>query len=119
MDCSPPGFSVHGNFPGKNTRVSCHFLPQGIFQSQGWNPGLLHCRQILYYLSHQGRSDNKTSFKFKRTEIRQRIQIIFPNHNAIKLENKQKLEKSTNVWILNKTLLNNIWVKHKIMREFS
>ena len=25
---------------------------QGIFPSQGWNPGLLHCRQILYHLSH-------------------------------------------------------------------
>ena len=29
MDCSPPGFSVHGDFPGKNTGVGCHFLLQG------------------------------------------------------------------------------------------
>ena len=29
MDCSPPGFSVHGVFPGKNTGVGCHFLLQG------------------------------------------------------------------------------------------
>ena len=28
--------------------------PQGIFPTQGSNPGLLHCRQILYSLSHQG-----------------------------------------------------------------
>ena len=34
--------------PGKNTGVSCHFLLQGIFPTQGLNPGLLHCRQILY-----------------------------------------------------------------------
>ena len=27
---------------------------QGIFPTQGWNPGLLNCRQILYQLSHQG-----------------------------------------------------------------
>ena len=40
---------------GKNTGVGCHFLLQGIFPTQGWNPGLLHCRQILYPLSHQGR----------------------------------------------------------------
>ena len=39
--------------PGKNTRVGCHALLQGIFQSQGSNPGLPHCRQILYHLSHQ------------------------------------------------------------------
>ena len=30
------------------------YLSQEIFPSQGWNPGLLHCRQILYQLSHQG-----------------------------------------------------------------
>ena len=33
--------------PGKNTGVGCHFLLQGIFLTQGSNPGLLHCRQIL------------------------------------------------------------------------
>ena len=53
MDCSPPGSSVHGNSPGKNTGVSCHTLLQGIFPTQGSNPGLPHCRQILYQLSHQ------------------------------------------------------------------
>ena len=54
MDWSPPGSSVHGDSPGKNTGVSCHFFLQGIFPTQGSNPGLLHCRQILYHLSHQG-----------------------------------------------------------------
>ena len=34
--------------PGKNTRVGCHFLLQGIFLTQESNPGLMHCRQILY-----------------------------------------------------------------------
>jgi len=42
------------NFPGKNTIVGCYFLFQGIFLTQGSNLGLLHCRQILYHLSHQG-----------------------------------------------------------------
>ena len=42
MHCSPPGSSVHGDSPGKNTGVGCHALPQGIFQTQGSNPGLLH-----------------------------------------------------------------------------
>ena len=54
MDCSPPGFSVRGDFPGKNTRVGCHALLQRIFPAQGSNPGLPRCRQILYHLSHQG-----------------------------------------------------------------
>ena len=54
MDCSPPGSSVTGNSPGKNTGVGCHALFHGIFPTQGSNPGLVHCRQILYHLSHQG-----------------------------------------------------------------
>ena len=52
MDCSPPGSSVHGDSPGKNTGVGCHAIFQAIFPTQGLNPGLLHCRQILYCLSH-------------------------------------------------------------------
>ena len=41
------------NSPGKNTAVGSPSLLQGIFLTQGWNPRLLHCRQILYGLSHQ------------------------------------------------------------------
>ena len=52
MDCSPPGSSVHGDSPGKITGVGDHALLQGIFPTQGLNPGLLHCRQTLYHLSH-------------------------------------------------------------------
>ena len=43
------------DFPDKNTGVGCRFLLRGIFPTQGSNPGL-HCRQILYQLSHQGSS---------------------------------------------------------------
>ena len=60
-DCSPPGSSVHGDSPGKNTGVVCHALLQGIFPTQGSNPGLLHYRQILYHLSHQGSPPLPTS----------------------------------------------------------
>ena len=41
-------------FPGKNTRVGCHLLLQGIFWTPGTNPGLLHCRRMPYHLSYQG-----------------------------------------------------------------
>ena len=37
-----------------NTGVGCHALRQGTFPTQESNPGLLHCRQILYLVSHQG-----------------------------------------------------------------
>ena len=54
MDCSLSGSSVHGDSPYKNTGVGCHALLQGIFPTQGLNPGLPHCGQILSHLSHQG-----------------------------------------------------------------
>ena len=49
MDYSPPTrLLCPWNFPGKNTKVGSHSLLQGIFLTQELNPGLLHCRQILY-----------------------------------------------------------------------
>ena len=54
MDCSLPGSSVHGDSPGKNPGVGCRDLLQGIFTTQGSNPGLPHCRRILHQLSHEG-----------------------------------------------------------------
>ena len=50
MDCS----FCQWNSPGKNTEVDSHSLPQGIFPTQGSNLCLLHCKWILYSLSHQG-----------------------------------------------------------------
>ena len=60
---NPSGSSVHGNSAGKNTGVGCNSLLQGLFPIQGLNLGLLHCRQILYCLSHQG---SKTSHNIRR-----------------------------------------------------
>ena len=54
LGCSPPGSSVHADSPGKDTGVGCHALLQGIFPTQGSNQGRLHCRWILYWLSHHG-----------------------------------------------------------------
>ena len=50
----PHGLYSSWNSPGQNTRVGSLSLLQGIFPAQGSNPGLLHCRQILYHLSHKG-----------------------------------------------------------------
>ena len=45
---------LHGlHFPGQNTGVGSHSPLQRIFPTQGPNPDLPHCRQILYYLSHK------------------------------------------------------------------
>ena len=50
MDCSLPGW----NSPGQNTAVGSRSLRQGIYPTEGSNPGLPHYRWILYDLSHQG-----------------------------------------------------------------
>ena len=54
MDCSPSGSCVPGCSPGKNTEVGSHSLLQENLPTQGLNPGLQHCRQILFHLNHQG-----------------------------------------------------------------
>ena len=56
---SPPWTVVYQaplsmGFSSKNTGVGCHFLLQGILPTQGLNPSLPHCKQILSCLSHQG-----------------------------------------------------------------
>ena len=54
MGCSPPGSSVHGFLQARILEWFAISSLQGIFLTQELNPSLLHCRQILYYLSHQG-----------------------------------------------------------------
>ena len=47
-------WTIPWNSPGQNTGVGSLSLLQGIFPTQGSNPGLPHCREILYQLSHNG-----------------------------------------------------------------
>ena len=53
MSLQPNGLYSPWNSPGQNNGVGSLFLLQGIFLTQGSNLGLLHCRQILYQLSHR------------------------------------------------------------------
>ena len=52
--CDPHGSYSPRNSPSQNTGMGSFFLLQEIFPTQRLNPGLLHCRQILHELSHQG-----------------------------------------------------------------
>ena len=60
------------DFPGKNTGVDCHFLLQ-IFPTQESNPGLLHCRQILYQLSYEGSPKQQQGEKLPVPQSRGRV----------------------------------------------
>ena len=55
MDYSLPGFFSPWDFQGKDTGVDCHFLLQGIFQTQGWNLSLLHGKGGSLLLGYQRR----------------------------------------------------------------
>ena len=52
--CDPTSLLCPWSSPGKTIGMSSHALLQGNFLTQGSNPGLPHCRQILYCLSHKG-----------------------------------------------------------------
>ena len=70
----PARFLGQWNSPGKNTGVGSHSLLQGMFLTQGSNPGLPHCRQILYPLSHQGSPHRWDMAKKWKKIIENRIQ---------------------------------------------
>ena len=95
------------NFPGKNTRVGCHFLLQGIFPTQGWNLCLQHWDSGAYFISgivswsyivHSFKSSllqwGRFSFYFIDEEIRLRnfFQLVIRDGSlAILLVYKQQL----------------------------
>jgi len=64
------------NFPGQNTGVGSLFLLQGIFPTQGSNPGLPHGRQILYQLSHKGSPFTYVWKSKKRKNIHNRTETL-------------------------------------------
>ena len=52
VDCGPPGSSVHGIPQARILEWVTFPFSRGIFPMQGSSPSLLHCRLILYHLSH-------------------------------------------------------------------
>ena len=67
VGCSLPGSSVHGIFQARVLEWGAMAFSQGIFPTQGSNPGLPHCRQTLYPLSHQ-RSPLHSEGNYKQAE---------------------------------------------------
>ena len=65
----PHGLYSPWNSPGQNTGVGSLSLFQGIFPTQGSNPGLLHCRRILYQLSHKDLSSENVTIFLQSTSL--------------------------------------------------
>ena len=76
VDCSPPGSSVHGILQARILEwVAISFFP-----TQGSNPGLLHCRQTLYPLSHQG---NLVLIFIYKTIFRENIETLMTKYTSL------------------------------------
>ena len=91
MNCSLPGCSVHGILQARilewqeYSRQEYYSLLQGIFPTQGWNPGLLCCRQILYHLSHQGRLGVLSTFLIYGIITYYRVIGMYTHHKLRKI----------------------------------
>ena len=80
MDCSPPGSSVHVDSPGRNTGVGCHVPLQGIFPTQGSNPGLWHCRWILHHLYQMWKREGQKLPTTLQGWLRAQKALVAPTH---------------------------------------
>ena len=98
------------DFQGKSTGVGCYFLLQGIFPTQGSNPGLLYCRQNLYCLSQQ-MVGPKIFFRCLNTEtnvnIKIRLIIFFAAKDGEALYSQQKQDWELTVAQIMNFLLQN------------
>ena len=96
-DWSPPGSSVHGDSSGKYTGVGCHLLLQGIVPTQGWlNPGLPHCRPILYHLRHQGSPQCTSSQKINWNLLV--VENMPPQYRKSALDSQQACSPPNHHW---------------------
>ena len=79
-DYSPHGlFFCLWNSPSRNTWLGCHFILQGIFSIQESNPGLLHCRQNLYWLSYEGNRKNQLYSNQKKKKKKKKRPLECPH----------------------------------------
>ena len=69
--------------------MGCHFLLQGIFPTQGLNPGLPHYRQTLYPLSHAGLDEAQTGIKIARRNINN---LRYVDDTILMAESEEELE---------------------------
>ena len=131
MDCSPPGSSVHGHSPGKNIGVGCYALLQGIFPTQGLNPGLLHGRWILYQLSYQ-ESPFKclTTFNYKlnlphsllssTNHWRSRMETKFHHDQCIPfhpISGTERIVQDTRTCLSPRTLFLNLFLNTTLLKQ--
>ena len=99
------------DFPSKTTGVGCHFLLQRILPTQGSNLGLLHCRQTLYCLSHQGNSSNRGKKNENSSYVRERVYISFLVYSIYTLHQVGNKNQFLKLSLMHELKLNPIQIK--------
>ena len=112
MKCSHTRLLCPWDFPGRNTGVGCHFLIQWIFPTQGSNPGLLHCRRILFTRE----APNGELILIKQYAIK-RILLITFCQQIIKLRWNEQTVISNTLFVLTDT--QNDWVRKTTYKDKS
>ena len=79
----PHGLYSQWNSPGQNTGVGSLSLLRGIFPTQGLNPGLPHCKQILYHLSHQVWWQPTPRGNQLCTSIKKKVSLLFFSSSSL------------------------------------
>ena len=85
LDCSPPDSSVHGILQARILEWVAIPFSRGIFPTQGSNPGLLHCREILYHLRQPKETKpvnpkgNQPWISIGRTDTEAEAPILWPS----------------------------------------
>ena len=84
--------------------MGSHFLLQGIFPIQGLNPGLLHCRQILYLVSYIISHTSKVMLKILQARLQQHLNQEIPDVQALFRKGRGTREQIVDIhWIIGKT----------------
>ena len=96
MDCSPPGSCVLGIFQARILEWVAISFSRGILPTQGSNSGLLHCRQILYQLSHQGRDCGKKKAPILGTN---KIKLMWHSSQQVLLVTDDSAGDLPGLWI--------------------
>ena len=101
----PHGLYSSWNSPGQNTEVGSCSLIQGIFPTQVSNPGLLHCKWILYQLSHRGSPHaRKVMLKILQARLQQYVNHELPDiQAAFRKSEEPEIKLPTSIlWIIKK-----------------
>ena len=106
----PHGLYIPWNSPGHNTGVGWHSPNQRIFPTQGSDPGLPHCRRILYQLSHKGSPIYMRSWLIIKWATQRKVLLFNWQGNNLRLA-PMKEKENPKSWVQEGMMRGAHWIK--------